>query len=63
VVIRPTEEQGCWPEVPGLPGCATEADSYEELVSNLRDVIQGFLLTTPGDFKMEDAGSFVEIEI
>jgi predicted RNase H-like HicB family nuclease len=63
VIIRPNEEHGYWAEVPGLPGCATEADTYEELLANLRDVIQGYLLTTPGNFTMEEPGSVVEIEL
>ena len=35
VVIHEAEEGGYWAEVPSIPGCATQGDSFEELLSNL----------------------------
>jgi predicted RNase H-like HicB family nuclease len=42
-IIHPAEEGGYWAEVPALPGCITEGDTMEEVVSNLQDAIQGWL--------------------
>ena len=42
-VIHEAEEGGYWAEVPALPGCVTEGDNLEELKSNLREVIVGWL--------------------
>ena len=42
-IIYPAEEGGYWAEVPALAGCITEGDSMDELLSNLRDAIQGWL--------------------
>ena len=33
VVVHEAEEGGYWAEVPAIPGCATEGDSFEELFS------------------------------
>jgi predicted RNase H-like HicB family nuclease len=43
VVIHNAEEGGFWAEVPAIPGCATEADTFPELLMNVREAIQGCL--------------------
>lgn len=42
-IIHPAEEGGFWAEVPALPGCITEGDTMEELMSNLKDAIEGWI--------------------
>jgi len=42
-IIHPAEEGGYWAEVPALPGCITEGDSLEEVITNLKDAIEGWL--------------------
>lgn len=43
VVIHEAEEGGYWAEVPSLPGCATQGDSFEELLTNLHEAVEGCL--------------------
>ena len=43
IVVHDAEEGGFWAEVPALPGCATQGDTMDELMSNLRDAIEGCL--------------------
>ena len=43
VVIHEAEEGGFWAEVPAIPGCATQGDTYEELMANLHEAIEGCL--------------------
>jgi predicted RNase H-like HicB family nuclease len=43
VVVHEAEEGGFWVEVPAIPGCATQGDSMEELMQNLREAIEGCL--------------------
>jgi len=43
IVIHPAEEGGYWAEVPSIPGCATEGDTFDELLQNLREAIEGCL--------------------
>jgi predicted RNase H-like HicB family nuclease len=35
VVVHEAEEGGYWAEVPAIPGCATQAETFEELLQNL----------------------------
>ena len=42
-VIHEADEGGLWAEVPAIPGCATEGDTFEELLANLYEAIEGCL--------------------
>ena len=42
-IVHEAEEGGFWAEVPAIPGCATQGDTYEELLRNLQEAIEGCL--------------------
>jgi predicted RNase H-like HicB family nuclease len=42
-IVHEAEEGGFWAEVPALPGCVTQGDTLEEVTSNLREAIEGWL--------------------
>jgi len=35
VVVHKAEEGGYWAEVPSIPGCATQGETWEELLKNI----------------------------
>jgi predicted RNase H-like HicB family nuclease len=43
VIVHDAEEGGYWAEVPAVPGCATQGDTFEELLLNLYEAIEGCL--------------------
>jgi predicted RNase H-like HicB family nuclease len=43
VIVHEAEEGGYWAEVPGIPGCATQGDTFEELLQNLYEAVEGCL--------------------
>ncbi len=43
VVVHEAEEGGYWAEVPAIPGCATQGETFEELLTNLYEAIEGCL--------------------
>lgn len=43
VVIHDAEEGGFWAEVPAIPGCATQGETFEELLHNLYEAVEGCL--------------------
>jgi len=43
VIVHEAEEGGFWAEVPAIPGCATEGDTLEELMQNVREAVEGCL--------------------
>jgi predicted RNase H-like HicB family nuclease len=44
IIIHEAEEGGYWAEVPGLPGCYSQGDTRPELMANIREAIEGYLL-------------------
>jgi len=46
-VIHRAEEGGFWAEVPTIPGCVTEGDTWDELTQNLREAVAGCLDVSP----------------
>jgi predicted RNase H-like HicB family nuclease len=43
VLIHEAEEGGYWAEVPAIPGCATEGDTFQELLENIYEAVEGCL--------------------
>jgi predicted RNase H-like HicB family nuclease len=43
VVIHDAEEGGFWAEVPAIPGCATQGETFEDLLKNLYEAVEGCL--------------------
>lgn len=42
-IVHDAEEGGFWAEVPLLAGCATQGDTLDELMVNLREAVAGWL--------------------
>lgn len=40
VVVHPAEDGGYWAEVPALPGCASQGQTMDELLGNVREAIE-----------------------
>jgi len=62
VIVHEAEEGGYWAEVPSIPGCATQGETFEELLQNLYEAVEGCLSvdvsgaeTTPTDRVLEIA--------
>jgi len=43
VIIHKAKEGGYWAEVPSIAGCATQAETIEELLKNVREAIEACL--------------------
>lgn len=62
-IVYQAEEGGYWAEVPALPGCITEGDTMEELESNLKDAIQGWLEVANDSRAVENNAQIVEVAV
>jgi predicted RNase H-like HicB family nuclease len=63
VVIHEAEEGGFWAEVPAIPGCATQGDTFEELLANIYEAVEGCLAVDVEPPKDEDNPRVLEIAI
>jgi predicted RNase H-like HicB family nuclease len=63
VVVHEAEEGGYWAEVPAIPGCATEGETFQELLKNLYEAIEGCLSVDVSQAKQIPGDQIVEIAI
>ena len=61
VVIHEAEEGGYWAEVPAIPGCATQGETFQELLTNLYEAVEGCLAVDVSTAKRSDRDQVVEI--
>ncbi len=43
VIVHEAEEGGYWAEVPSIPGCATQGETFEDLLGNLYEAVEACL--------------------
>jgi len=43
VIVHEAEEGGFWAEVPAIPGCATQGETFAELLGNIYEAVEGCL--------------------
>jgi predicted RNase H-like HicB family nuclease len=62
-IIHEAEEGGYWAEVPALPGCVTQGDSVDEVTSNLREAIEGWLSVETPEAPAADTDRVIELAL
>lgn len=63
VVVHEAEEGGYWAEVPSIPGCATQGDSFDELLTNIYEAVEGCLSVDVQDIIMSNNDKIMEIAV
>jgi predicted RNase H-like HicB family nuclease len=63
VVIHEAEEGGFWAEVPAIPGCATQGETFEDLLENLYEAVEGCLSVDIEPPKSGDRDRIMDIAI
>jgi predicted RNase H-like HicB family nuclease len=63
VVVHEAEEGGYWAEVPAIPGCATQGDTFEELLENLYEAIEGCLSVDVDIATITEKSKVMEISV
>ncbi len=63
VVVHEAEEGGYWAEVPSIPGCATQGESFDELLSNIYEAVEGCLSVDVQNITTSEKDKVMEIAI
>jgi predicted RNase H-like HicB family nuclease len=63
VVVHEAEEGGYWAEVPAIPGCATQGDTFQELLTNLYEAVEGCLSVDVTAAKKTGSDQVLEIVV
>lgn len=63
VIIHQAEEGGCWAEVPAIPGCFTQGESWEELIQNIYEAVEACLSIDVVGSKIEPSDKVLEVAV
>ena len=63
IVVHEAEEGGYWAEVPSIPGCATQGETFEELLANIYEAVEGCLSVDMQDVLVSEKDKVLEIAV
>jgi predicted RNase H-like HicB family nuclease len=63
VLIHSAEGGGYWAEVPALPGCVSQGETSDELRSNVREAIDGWLVSEDEDAAAKTADQIIGVAV
>ena len=63
VIVHDAEEGGFWAEVPAIPGCATQGETFEELLQNLYEAVEACLSVDEPNGPTDEGGRVLEIAV
>ena len=63
VVVHKAKEGGFWAEVPAIPGCASQGETMDELLANVREAVEGCLAVDVEDAKRTGRDEVIEITV
>ena len=61
VIVHEAAEGGFWAKVPAIPGCATQGETFEELLKNLYEAVEGCLAVDVEEPSTEKKDRILEI--
>ena len=63
VIVHEAEEGGYWAEVPSIPGCATQGETFDELLVNIYEAVEGCLSVDVKDVRVTEKDKVLEIAV
>jgi predicted RNase H-like HicB family nuclease len=63
IIVHEAEEGGYWAEVPAIPGCATQGETFEELLKNLYEAVEGCLSVDVSPAQVAESDRVLEIAV
>ncbi len=63
VVVHEAEEGGYWAEVPAIHGCVTQGETFDELLKNIYEAVEGCLSVDVQDIQITPKDKVMEIAV
>jgi predicted RNase H-like HicB family nuclease len=63
IIVHEAEEGGFWAEVPAIEGCVTQGETFEELLANLYEAIEGCLSVDLQNIQIASNDKIMEIAV
>ena len=62
-IIHEAEEGGYWAEIPAIPGCVTQGDTFEELLQNIYEAVEACLSVDIQEHSLREGDRTLEITV
>lgn len=62
-IIHEAEEGGYWAEIPAIPGCATQGETFEELLTNFYEAVEACLSIDIEEIEADSTTRVMEIAV
>lgn len=63
VVVHEAEEGGFWAEVPAIPGCMTQGETFDALLQNIYEAVEGCLSVDMDELVTDSKSRVLEIAV
>ena len=63
IIVHEAEEGGYWAEAPAISGCATQGETFEELLQNLYEAIEACLSIDLEQIEISKNDKILEITV
>ena len=63
IIIHEAEEGDYWAEVPAIVGCATQGETFEELLENIYEAVEGCLSVDVAALEITERDRVMEIAV
>lgn len=63
VIVHEAEEGGFWAEVPAIAGCATQGETFDELLHNIYEAVEGCLSVEVREIPITGTDKVMEIAV
>ena len=63
VIVHEAEEGGFWAEIPSIPGCATQGETFQELLENIYEAVEGCLSVEVSPEQVNGRDRIMEIAV
>ena len=63
IIIHEAEEGGYWAEVPAIEGCDTQGETFEELLKNIYEAVEGCLSVDVAALEITEKDRVMEIAV
>ena len=62
-IIHEAEEGGYWAEIPAIPGCTTQGETFEELLTNIYEAVEACLSVDISEHEVSEKDKILEIAV
>lgn len=62
-IVHHAEEGGYWAEVPAIPGCVSQGETMDELLTSLHEAVTGCLSVTVAPASVNTGDTIIEVAV